>query len=152
MTTDTRIPAQLNIEELLVRVIGQGNGASRHEILRRQMALNPIPKLSQYLYEELGKMFDEVQQTSPPIPDGTDLDEIELSDDPDHICVLARRLRRDGFEGQNMRDPARAAAYIGLAADNPRVMDELPASGLAFWKSAEFHYRLWKKQKTGETT
>jgi hypothetical protein len=148
MTTDARIPAQLNIEELLVRVIGQGNGASRHEILRRQMALNPIPKLSQYLYEELGKIFGEVQQTSPPpIPDNTDLNEIELSDDPDHICILARRMKRDGFTGQNMRDPDRAAAYMGLAADNPRVTDELPASGQAFWKSAEFHYRLWKKQR-----
>jgi hypothetical protein len=149
MTTDARIPAQLNIEELLVRVIGQGNGASRHEILRRQMALNPIPKLSQYLYEELGKIFGEVQQTPPPIPDNTDLCEIELSDDPDHICILARRMKRDGFTGQNMRDPARAGAYMGLAADNPKVMDELPASGQAFWKSAEFHYRLWKKQREG---
>jgi hypothetical protein len=46
-----------------------------------------------------------------------------------------------------MRDQPRAKAYIDMAASNPRVMDELPASGLAFWKSAEFHYRLWKVEQ-----
>jgi hypothetical protein len=142
---------KMDIEKLLVRAIDQGNGASRQEIKNRQFARGqPIPPLGLFLYEELRKHLGETETLEGARQSG-DLDNIDISDDPDFICTLARRLKRDGFEGQNMRDPARAAAYIGLAADNPRVMDELPASGQAFWKSAEFHYRLWKKQKTGET-
>jgi hypothetical protein len=142
---------KLTIDELLVRAISQGNGASRNEIINRQFATKPMPKLADYILDELMKSKG-IVGTVAQVDEGNlgnDLHEIELGDNPDMICVLARRFKRDGFSGQGMRDQHRAAAYIGLAADNPRVMDELPPSGTAFWKSAEFHYRLWKQERKG---
>jgi hypothetical protein len=144
--TDYAEIKKLTIDDLLIRAILQGNGASRQEIQSRQMAIKPCPKLGDFLLDELLKgrgVTKSITQSEP----GGDLNEIDISDDPDETCLLARRMVRDGFQGQGMKDQPRAAAYINLAADNPRVMNELPDSGKAFWKSAEFHYRLWKKQR-----
>jgi hypothetical protein len=141
--SDTHV-SQLSLGQLLIRAIDQGNGASRHEIKRRQIERSsrgdPVG-LVDFLIEELTK-------TRGP---GADVAGINLEDDPDEICILARRQKRDGYRGQGMRDQQRAAGYIDLAAANPRVMEELPPQGQAFWKSCEFHYRLWKNEtKTGE--
>jgi hypothetical protein len=145
--TDYITLKKLTIDDLLVRAIDQGNGASRQEIKNRQMALKPIPKLGDFLLDELMRTRG-VERAQPIMHDqGNDLAEIDLSDDPDMICVTARKCLRDGFRGQNMRDPDRAASYIKMAAANPRVMDELPESGMAFWKSASFNYRLWKLEQ-----
>jgi hypothetical protein len=145
--TDYATLKKLTIDDLLNRAIDQGNGASRQEIKSRQMALKPIPKLGDFLLAELMKTRG-VERHEPVVPDaGNDLAEIDISDEPDMICTTARKMERDGFTGQNMRDPDRAKSYIRMAADNPRVMDELPESGMAFWKSASFHYRLWKAEK-----
>jgi hypothetical protein len=144
--TDYATLKRLSIDDLLNRAIDQGNGASRQEIKSRQMAMKPIPKLGDYLLAELMKSRG-VERAQPVVQDsGNDLAEIDISDDPDMICVMARKCLRDGFSGQNMRDPDRAKSYIKMAADNPRVMDELPDSGMAFWKSASFNYRLWMSE------
>jgi hypothetical protein len=147
MSNDIHV-SKLSIDELLIRAIHQGNGASRHEINRRQIERKmPVPKLGDFLLDELMKSRG-VERATPVVPDaGDDLAEIDISDDPDMICVSARKMVRDGFKGQGMRDIDRAWSYIRMAADNPRVMDELPESGTAFWKSASFHYRLWKAEK-----
>jgi hypothetical protein len=148
MTTDYEELHNASIDVLLIRVIDQGNGASRHEIKRRQMLVKPMPKLSKYLLDELMK-FEGVERVEPIIRDhGNDLHEIDISDTPDMICTLARKMMRDGFKGQGMRDQERASAYIKMAAANPKVMDELPDSGHAFWKSAQFHYRMWKTEQS----
>jgi hypothetical protein len=145
--TDYAEIKKLSIDDLLIRAILQGNGASRQEIQSRQMAIKPCPKLGDFLLTELMKTRG-VERTQPVVPDaGNDLAEIDISDDPDMICTTARKMVRDGFKGQGMRDTDRAHAYIRMAADNPRVMDELPESGTAFWKSASFHYRLWKTEQ-----
>jgi hypothetical protein len=142
----TNYAHELNIDDLLIRAIDQGNGASRHEIKRRQMLIKPCPSLGDYLLDELMKSRG-VERAQPIMHDqGNDLNEIDISDNPDMICVTARKMTRDGFKGQGMRDQHRAAAYIKMAAANPRVMDELPESGMAFWKSASFHYRLWQTE------
>jgi hypothetical protein len=145
--TDYAELRKLSIDDLLNRAIDQGNGASRQEIKTRQMAIKPSVKLGDFLLSELMKSRG-VERAQPVVPDaGNDLAEIDISDDPDMICVLARKCLRDGFTGQGMRDADRAKSYIKMAASNPRVMDELPESGTAFWKSASFNYRLWKSEK-----
>jgi hypothetical protein len=63
------------------------------------------------------------------------------------ICAKAREMLSVGYTGQNMRDPERAALYIQIAADTPNVEDDLPETGRSFWKSADFHYRIWKKKQ-----
>lgn len=147
---------KLSIETLLVRAIAQHNGASMQEIQDRQFARGqPIPALGLFLYQELKRIYEAQppgELTTAPLAKAADLEGIDISDDPDMICTLARRCVRDGFLGQNMRDPEDASLYIRMAADNPRVMDELPEKGLAFWKSADFHFRKWKLKNQEKAT
>lgn len=137
---------KMNIEELLIKSICQGNGASRQEIMNRQMLIKPMPGLGKFLLDELMKS-NGVERAQPIVHDSNDLHEIDITDNPDMICVMARRCIRDGYTGQNMKDASRARTYIKMAAANPRVMDELPESGMAFWKSADFHFRMWKTER-----
>jgi hypothetical protein len=140
--------SKLSIDELLLRAIEQGNGASRSEIMRRRIERKPTPNMGDFLLEELmivrGISPSSASAFNPTSSSNPDLDGIDLSDNPDEICIMARQFLRAGFTGQNMRDSDRAHTYIGMAAQNPRVMDELPESGRAFYKSAEFNFRAWK--------
>lgn len=64
-----------------------------------------------------------------------------------NIHKLAQEMIAVGFRGQGMRDEANAEDFICMAADNPRVEEELPPSGFAFWRAAEFRYKVWKARK-----
>jgi hypothetical protein len=135
--------SNLPLETLVVRAIEQRNSAACHEIVRRKINCRPPVSLKTFLGRELFGLSAEAKEVF------FDNDDVDLSDEPDQTCILARRMKRDGFTGQNMRESERAAAYIEMAAENPRVEQELPESGRAFWKSADFHYRLWKKTSRG---
>jgi hypothetical protein len=62
---------------------------------------------------------------------------------PGNIHDLAKRMITDGFTGQGMKEQDKASDYILLAANNPRVEDELPPAGFAFWKAAKFKYDVF---------
>ena len=63
------------------------------------------------------------------------------------IHELAKQMLKDDFVGQGMRETEKAEDYIYLAADNPDVEEELPEAGFAFWKAADFQYRIWKARR-----
>lgn len=46
-----------------------------------------------------------------------------------------------------MRDEEKAADYIYMAADNPNVENELPESGVRFWKAAKHEFAVWRARK-----
>ena len=119
--------SKLPFSTLLNRAIHQRNGASCHEIERRQLAAGRM-KLEDFIYNELAK-------TKTHHNDG---------DLPEGIYELANEMIAEGFTGQGMRDEENASDYIYMAADNPDVENELPERGFAFWKSAKFHYRKWR--------
>ena len=63
------------------------------------------------------------------------------------IHDLAKTMLNAGFVGQGMRNPQRAEDYIMMAADNPNVENELPESGVRFFESAYFFFKLFKARK-----
>jgi len=162
----TKQPFEMGIEELLVNAIDRRNAAACYEIIRRKTEAQK--SLLVYLHDTI-KMTT-LSQRQPPSPDGTvssqeDIDRtltwvksalkgdlgIDMSDDPDQICQLAREsLGFDPpFEGQNMDRQDNAKDYIYMAAENPRVASELPPSGLAFWRAAALGYKRWRTRKEG---
>jgi hypothetical protein len=71
---------------------------------------------------------------------------IDMTDNPDPICCLAREMLKfkPAYLGNNLDKREKAEMYIYMAADNPRVGCELPESGLAFWRAAAVGYKGWK--------
>jgi len=143
---DANHVSKLSLDKLLLLIVDQGSGNARSELQRRK--IDARLSLFDYIFRETLKI-----KGLAAVPIGSehrlpaeqdDTDGIATEDGPDATCILARRMQRDGFKGQNMRDADRAAAYIAMAANNPCVEKELPPAGTAFWKSADFHYRMYK--------
>ena len=63
------------------------------------------------------------------------------------IYDLARQMVAEGYFGQGMDHEEKAKMYIIMAADNPKVEEELPPSGFNFWGACEFRYKVWKTRK-----
>ena len=63
------------------------------------------------------------------------------------IHELAKTMLIEGFVGQGMRDEKKAEDYILMAADNPNVEKELPASGFKFFEAAHFFFKVFKARK-----
>jgi len=63
------------------------------------------------------------------------------------IHALANRMVKDGWYGETMRDPATVMDYILLAASNPNIANELPETGLRFWRAAKFRYEADRARK-----
>ena len=61
--------------------------------------------------------------------------------------TLAKTMLKEGFKADGMDYPEKAMDYILMAANNKNTIDELPPSGIAFWKAAEFRYRIFVAKK-----
>jgi len=147
-------PHQMSIDELLVNCIDRRNAASAHELVRRKMQAGK--GISRYLAGELFKLYSaELLKEHKVTPPSSSLEETfngEAEFDwsmpvEGNIYKWARKAVEIGFKGQGMREVDKAEDYIIMAADNPNVEDELPESGVAFWKAAVFAMKRWKARK-----
>jgi hypothetical protein len=62
--SDANHVSKLNIDDLLTRAIQQGNGASRSEIIRRQIERDPKLRLGDFLLGELLRVRQPAERTT----------------------------------------------------------------------------------------
>lgn len=152
-------PSEETIETLLVRAIDQRNAASCYEIQRRKIASGK--SLVHFLAVEIRSFLQEPAPVTGPVAGHGAIDdetmkwvteasipplEIDVSDDPDPICMLARMMlaHRPPYLGQNLDEKDKAEMYIYMAADKPRVGSQLPERGFGFWRAAAVGFMGFK--------
>ena len=176
-----REPYEMSFEELLINAIQRRHAASCHEIVRRQvnagkslvaftfdqiLAINgsrpatqdvtnviPLPLQGPGGFDGEGDSSRWDYKKEPWLKPRPDAPPVDLSDDPDPLCRLAREIIAQDLVKRvatSMDRSDEAEDYIYLAAGNPNALRDMPEKGLSFWRACVFAYdRVKVRRKFG---